>query len=339
LAIGVLVIIMCGCRAEPPPTVAAIAAGGEARLQRLEFIAPHMGTAARIVLYAADPAQAQRAADAAFAEIARLDRMLSDYRTDSETSQVNAAAGKPEAVRVSREFIEVLHRAMLVSRLSDGAFDVSIGPVSQLWRAAKQQQRTPNDAEIHAAHALVNWREIEIDAAAQTVRLPRSGMRLDFGGIGKGYAVERGRRVLREHGVRSAVVSLSGDIAISAAPPGKRGWSVAIDDGLSHVVPTLELADCCVSTSGDAEQFLLLEGERRSHIIEPRSGLGLSHRIAATVIAPSGAEADAFATAVSVLGRERGMALIKGIQHASVRIVAHDEAGQARIGQSDGFAH
>jgi len=280
-----------------------------------------MGVQARIVAYAAERDGAKAAIDAAFAEMTRLDQILSDYRADSETAKVNAAAGG-EPLRVSAEFILVLQRALEVSRRSDGAFDVTIGPVTQVWREARKRGGIPAPQAIDAAHALVNWHDVQVNPAAQTVRLTRAGMRLDFGGIGKGFAADRALATLREHGITRALVGLAGDLALGDAPPGSRGWNVAIFDGITEYPPTLGLANCGVSTSGDAEQSLDIDGAKRSHIINPRAGLGLTDRIAVTVIAPDATASDALSTAVSVLGAEQGMKMIEGIDGVAARIVS-----------------
>lgn len=278
-------------------------------------------------MFAEDSTQAKVAGDAALAEMSRIDRLLSDYRDDSETAAVSRAAGGP-AVKVSPDFLDVLTTSLAVSRDTDAAFDVTIGPVTQLWRQAKREQRTPTQSEIDGAHALVNWREVEVDTARCEVRLTKPGMRLDFGGIGKGFAADRAMRVLREHGVPIALVALAGDIRVGDAPPGRAGWSIALDDEIPGESPadrpTLQLAGCGVSTSGDAEQFIILDGERHSHIINPREGLGLRERGAVSIIASNATMADALATAASVMPREHAIALIESTDGAAARFVWMD---------------
>jgi thiamine biosynthesis lipoprotein len=299
---------------------------GASDLQRLEFIGSAMGMQARIVLYADDLLAAKTAADAALAEIARLDAILSDWRDDSHVGKVNLEAGGMP-VQVDQAFIDVLDRAREISRASDGAFDVTIGPVTQLWREARQSGHQPSQQDIDRAHALVNWQAIEIDSEFRTVRLPLAGMRLDFGGIGKGYAADRALEIVREAGHPMCLVAIAGDIAIGDAPPRANGWRIAAADGMSAdsaSLPVLELRNCGISTSGDAEQSLAIDGALASHIIDPRNGLGLENRIAVSVIARDAATADALATAVSVLGPQRGMTLIDQIEGASARIATLD---------------
>ncbi len=347
---GMMLIMMAvnGCGPRRNDAVAGIEPSVP-NLQRLEFIAPRMGMQARIVLYADDAARGKAAADAAMTEIDRLDHLLSDYRDDSETAVVNSAAGAADPVGVSEAFIDVLQRSLEISRLSDGAFDVTVGPLTQLWRKARDSGRAPSQPEIDAAHALVNWRDVEITAVARTVRLKRFGMRLDFGGIGKGFAADCAMSVLQAHGVTRALVALAGDVRLGDPPPGARGWSIAINDGITSDAPTLELSDCGISTSGDVEQSLQIEGQRRSHIIDPRGGLGLPGRSAVTIIAPEATAADALATAVNVMGPEAGLAMIDGIERAAARFVIGASAGariqstarwpaKERVGSSDVMA-
>lgn len=304
--------------------------------QRFEFIAPHMGMQARIVLHANDPDRAKAAADPAFAEIGRLDRMLSDWREDSEVARLNAAAGR-EPVAVSDEFIDVLQRSMEVSRMSDGAFDVTIGPVMQLWREAIRSQQQPSTDEIERAHELVNWRDVEVDRPARTVRLKRAGMRLDLGGIGKGFAADRALDILRQHDCPSAMIAIAGDIRLGDPPPATAGWTIAIDDGLTpqHTL-ALALANCGISTSGDREQSLIIDGVHHSHIIHPQHGVGLADRIAVTVIAPDATASDAIGTAVSVMGAERGLAMIENLDGVAARVVEMND-GVPRAQQNSRF--
>jgi FAD:protein FMN transferase len=219
-----------------------------------------MGVETRIVLYAPDEAAAVRAAARAFDRIARLDSILSDYRADSELSGLVARAGGP-AVPVSPELFHVLARAQRFACLADGAFDVTAGPLVRLWRAARRSGVLPTAAEREAAAARVGWRHLELDPVARTVRLRLQGMQLDLGGIGKGYAAGEALATLRAAGIDRAMVAMGGDIAASGPPPGERGWRIRI----AHMPPdgdTLLLAHAAVSSSGDTEQYVEIDGVR-----------------------------------------------------------------------------
>ncbi len=270
--------------------------------QRFEYSEMAMGVRARIVIYAPDEHHAQGAARAAFDRIAFLEQVMSDYRPDSEINRLSA-----EPVRVSPELYYILRKSQDLSRRSDGAFDVTVGPLIKLWRTARKTGVLPTSNEIEAARKLVGWRKVIIDPRRHTVAL-HSKMQLDLGGIAKGYACDEAIRVLKEHGITNALVEMGGDIVVSGPPPGKSGWEVSLVGGDSS--RRTPLSNVAISSSGDTEQFVVIGGKRYSHIVDPRTGLGLTDRIAVTVIAPTGVLSDGLSTALSVLGPEKGRALL-----------------------------
>ncbi len=283
------------------------AAAGAA--QRFEAVEPHMGTLVRIQLYAETEAQAATAFRAAFARIARLDAVLSDFQPESELNRLcRAPAGRPAAV--SADLFAVLEDAQQFAAQSGGAFDVTLGPVTHLWREARRLHRVPDAAEVRAALARCGYRKLHLDAARRTATLDQPGMQLDVGGIGKGYAAGEALAAIGQLGIRSALVALSGDLAIGDPPPGARGWRIgAGDSGRVRV-----LANTGVSTSGDSRQHLDAGGIRYSHIIDPATGMGLAGAPMVTVIARRAVDADALATAICVLGELRGRELAKAHQ-------------------------
>jgi FAD:protein FMN transferase len=303
-----------------PPAVLAIVAGVAATClphgleavepvaERYAFEAHHMGTTARVVVCAADRGEAEAGAGAALSRIGELDARLSDYRADSEISLLAERAGGP-AVTVSPDLFTVLSRAQDVARRSDGAFDVTVGPLSRLWRRARRTAELPTPDELQAARALVGYGGLTLDQPASRVRLAHAGMRLDLGGIAKGYAADEALRVLRRRGLACALVVLGGEVAAGAAPPGQEGWTVALRTPGEDQAP-LSLHDAAASTSGDAEQWVEIDGRRYSHIFDPRTGQALTGRHSVTVVAREGVLADALATALSVLGPEKGLALV-----------------------------
>lgn len=252
-----------------------------------------MGVEARIVLHAPTAEIALEAARRAYAEIERLDDALSDWDPESELSRLSDRAGRGPVV-VSRDLYDVLDRALEISAATDGAFDVTVGPFVALWRTARRTRELPTEDELAAARALVGWRLVELDASARTVALARPGMRLDLGGIAKGYATQRAIAVLAEAGVPSALVQMGGDIACGAPPPGRDGWEI---DVAGRRVP---VRDASVATSGDAEQHVEIGGVRYSHVVDPRTGLGAVGTRSITVTCADGAYADALATAASL---------------------------------------
>jgi thiamine biosynthesis lipoprotein len=207
--------------------VVSLAPGAEPALQRFTFTEPHMGTRFRLVLYAPDESTGNRAAQAAFRRVAELDGIMSDYRATSEIMQLCKKAGG-DPVPVSSELFAVLDRAQEVAQRTDGAFDVTIGPVVRLWRLARRTQRLPPADELAAARALVGWQLVKLDPKKRTVQLTRPGMLLDLGGIGKGYAADEVLAVLRKHNITRALIAAGGDVGVGDPPPGEPGWRVGI---------------------------------------------------------------------------------------------------------------
>ncbi len=267
-----------------------------------------MGVVGRIVLYAAAEDRAVAAAKAAFDRIAALDAVMSDYRPDSELMRLCARAGQG-AVTVSPELFEVLAQAQRLAELSDGAFDVTVGPYVRLWREARRARALPPPDRLAEARSRVGWRLLRLDPASRRVELLRAGMQLDLGGIAKGFAADEALAVLSGQGVARALVELGGDIAVSGPPPGARGWAVGLGQAVAGV-ETIELSHQAISTSGDAEQFVEIGGERYSHVVDPATGLGLRSRVAATVTAREAIVTDGLSTLLGVLGPERGQAFL-----------------------------
>jgi thiamine biosynthesis lipoprotein len=297
-----------------------------------------MGTLFTITLYAPDAASAKSAGDAAFAKIAALDRMMTDYDPESELMQLcQKPVGQP--VRVSDELFDVLRKAQRVAGLSDGAFDVTVGPVVRLWRRARRMEALPAPDQLARARESVGWKKLKLEAATKMVTLTVPRMQLDLGGIGKGFAADQALEVLKEHGVRRALVAASGDIAAGDAPPGKRGWRVGVgnleakEPGLATV---LLLQNAAVSTSGDREQFVEIGGKRYSHIVDPRTGMGVTERLQVSVIAKRGVDADSFDTAISVLGVERGLALLES-QPGLAALILRKKGDQTEVIESRRF--
>lgn len=287
-----------------------------------------MGVQVRIVVYAPDESTAVRACEAAFRRFAELEEVLSDYRSTSELMRLCARAGGPP-VPVSAELYFVLERALEMSRRSEGAFDVTVGPCVALWRKARRTGQFPAAEELKQARALVGWEKVRLDPSRRAVQLLVPGMRLDMGGIAKGYAGDCAQEALRQHGITRALVEAGGDIVVSGPPPGQKGWRIEIANAGSGSTPrTITLANAAISSSGDTEQFVEFHGRRYSHIVDPRTGLGLTDRIAVTVLAPDGITADSLSTAVSVLGAAKGRALVKAFPGASVYIRQADQAGR-----------
>ncbi len=307
-------------------------------LRDFEAIEPHMGTLFRIKLYAASEAQAQQAFQAAFARVGQLDDILSDYKPDSELDELaDKAVGHPALV--SDDLFRVLAASQKLADETGGAFDITIGPLTHLWREARRNGHPPDAASVSAAKARCGYRKMHLDPAAHTVEFDEAGMQLDVGAIAKGDAADQALAVLSQHGIKSALVAASGDLAFSDAPPGAQGWTIGIDSldtAESPFTRVLLLANGAVSTSGASEQHLDSSGVRYSHIIDPATGIGLTRQITVTVVARRGIDSDGFSTAVSVLGGKRGLAFIERQPGASAMIVT-EENGKRTTEESAGF--
>jgi thiamine biosynthesis lipoprotein len=311
-------------------TAAAFAAmsvcAAEPTTNRYEFTEPQMGVPVTIVVYAADEAAANQAVRAAFRRISDLNAVLSDYEDGSELNRLSRSSPHPRPVMVSDDLFTVLWRAHLLSEQTDGAFDVSVGPLVQLWRRARRQHALPTKERLERALTAVDYRAIQLDAEHKTVRLTKPKMRLDLGGIGMGYAVDAAIEMLKKHGIQAAMVDGSGDIGTLGTPPGATGWRIGIAPDGGRGIPTryVMLANRALALSGDAYQYVEIDGVRYSHIVNPHTGLGLTEQSSVTVIADDCTTADSYATAASVLGTDEGLKLITQTPHAealSIRLV------------------
>jgi len=276
-------------------------------LLRLEKSADAMGSTYSIALYGDDRIRMEAAADAAFDEVRRLDDLLSNYKAASEWSLVNNnAAAKP--VRVSTELFRLLAACQDYSRESEGAFDITVGPLMKVWGFYKGSGHLPHKPEVEAALTRVGYRHMQLDAAAQTVRFDRPGVELDPGGIGKGYAVDRMVEVLKKMGVASALVAASGSsiYAIGAPPDEPKGWAIRIKDPWDTRKTAAEvwLKDMSMSTSGSYEKFFRAEGRIYAHIMDPRTGYPAQGSSSVSVIAPRTIDSEAWAKPYFVNGRQ-----------------------------------
>ncbi len=305
-------------------------------LERFTFKEPHMGTEFTLVLYTGNPDLATRASRLAFDRIHAIDVALTDYDPTSELMRLVDKAGGPP-VAVSHDLFVVLRQAKEFYNRSGGAFDPSIAPVGRLWRRARREKKLPDPGLLAKARKLVGGDAIQLDSVRQTVELTRPGMKLDLGGIAKGYASGEAIAVLRQVGVTSALVAGSGDIMVSEPPPGKPGWTIGIaplaaepqtDGTLGR---TILLKNAAVSTSGDAEQFVEIDGVRYSHVIDPATGLGLTDRRSVTVVAPIGMLADGLDTTACVLGQERGFALVESYPGAAALFIRITPGGPVAV--------
>ena len=277
-------------------------------LKRFEFRKVLMGVVARIVVYAPDREIAAWACSRAFQRIADLEDLMSDYRPHSELMRL-CTEGHLAPFRVSDDLFFVLQRALELSQRTNGAFDITVGPFVALWRRARQTKQLPSEEELHRARQLVGWEKIHLDPESRTVKLAVPNMKLDLGGIAKGYAADCALKVLKRFGLSRALIELGGDIVLGDPPPNRKGWRIGILDEKGKPEKFLELTNCAVSTSGSTEQFVEIGNRRYAHIVDPRTGLGLTKLVLVTVIAKDGITADSLATALCVLGEKEGRKL------------------------------
>jgi thiamine biosynthesis lipoprotein len=313
-------------------------AAQQERLQRFEQTQPHMGTQFAISLYAPDEETARRALEAGFARIGELDARMSDYDATSELSRLSKLSPTQAPATVSEDLWNVLSASQELSRRSGGAFDVTVGPLTQLWRRSRRQKELPAPDRLQAALQAVGHQHLRLHEKDRAVELLRPNMRLDLGGIAKGYAADEALEAIAQLGLQQALVNGGGGLSLSRAPPGEKGWKVGVAPLEPEAEPSrvLVLADCGVATSGDAWQYVEIGGVRYSHIVDPQTGLGMTTRSSVTVVAPTGALADGLATAAVVLGPEKGRKLIEDTPGAAALFVWMED-GQVKTKESSRF--
>jgi len=284
-----------------------------------------MGTFANIVVVDDDGARARQAIEAAFEKIHDIDARMSDYDPNSLLSKVNRRAFE-ESVQVDGEVFEVLAAAVEFSNLSDGAFDITVGPIVQLWRNARQEGTAPDPAALEQARACVGYQNLGLNPKSLTVRFAKEGMALDLGGIAKGYAIDRAVDILKELSIQGAMVNIGGDLRCFGTPPdGVDHWLIGLQDPQQdeNILLALKLDDRAVATSGDYRRFVVIDGERYSHIVNPATAGSAQTLSSVSIIAHSAMQADALATAVSVLGDQKGMQLIESIPETEAVLIPH----------------
>ena len=267
-----------------------------------------MGTRIYVQLWAEDATKRNEANDAVMDEMRRIDELMSHYKPESELSQINERANR-EPVQVDQELFELIKLSTYYSQITEGAFDITYASVGYLYDYPKHVH--PTEAQIKSALPGVNWRNMLLDEAQHTVRFEHPGMRIDLGGIGKGYAVDRGVAILKARGIDHAVVTAGGDTRIIGDHMG-RPWLVAIrhPDNPQKVVTRIPLSDAAMSTSGDYERYFDEDGVRYHHIIDPHTGHSASKVRSATIIAPTATQTDGMSKTAFVLGPEKALEII-----------------------------
>lgn len=264
--------------------------------------------------------------DAAIAEIQRIERLLTTFNEDSQTNLINRHAGiRP--VKVDREIYQLIERSLRISRLTDGYFDISYGSIDKaLWNFDRSMPCLPDAETIERNLSLVNYNNIVLEDEASTVFLTKQGMRIGFGGIGKGYAAEMGKRILQQRGVDSGVVNASGDLTVWGNQANGKPWTIGIANPEQAGFPFsyMNITDTAIATSGNYEKFVLIDGKKYSHTINPKTGMPISGIKSVTIICPNAEIADALATPISIMGVQNGIELINQIQHVECIIIDDD---------------
>lgn len=294
-------------------------AGAEEK--RFSFERPLMGTKFAITCYAEDQGAAAEAANAAFAAGSEINAVASDYLAESELMKLTGRTG--ETIKVSPLLGELLEGAFTKARETEGAFDPTLGPLTKLWRQTRDTKTLPDAETLAKAKAACGWRNVDWNGAALTICFKVPGMQLDLGGIAKGFAADKMFGVMKSRGFPRVLIAAGGDLRLGEPPPGKIAWRVGLqtfDEERPEEV--VELSNCAVSTAGDLHQAVEIAGKRYSHIIDPETGLGLTGRIAVSVIAPSGLVADGLDTGICVAGADKAEALGKkaGATRVIVRV-------------------
>ncbi len=312
-------VLVAACVAVPPASQSIVS-------KRTQM---HMGTLVTVTAVASDKSIGDQAMQAAFDEIKRLEQVLSTWRPDSELSRVNSEAGR-QPVQVSPETLELIVRSLDIAQLTGGGFNIALGPAVDAW-SVTERQHIPDDRELQTLAPLVDWTSIQINRAKHTIFLPRAGMRIDIGGIGKGYAADRAVEEMKRAGAIGGIVALSGDIKAFGILPERNGFPVGIrhprEEGALIVM--IDLNNEAISTAGDYERFFERDGVRYHHILDPQTLHPAGACQSVTVIAKEGTMADGLDTGIFVLGPEQGMALVERLPGVEAIII--DQEGKITV--------
>ncbi len=282
-----------------------------------------MGNSFEITIVADDETWASKKLDMAVTEIKRIERLLTTFDENSQTNQVNKQAGV-SAVKVDKEVFELILRSLKISTLTDGAFDITYGSIDKrLWNFDKSLTALPDEVTVRSMVKLINYRNVILNAHDHTVLLKEKGMRIGFGGIGKGYAAEMTKSLLKKEGVKSGIVNASGDLTTWGSQANGKPWTIGIANPNNAHLPFsyINITDMAVATSGNYEKYVTINGNKYSHTINPKTGLPVTGIKSVTIITPNAEIADAMATPVMIMGIKAGINLINQVQHLGCIII------------------
>lgn len=286
-----------------------------------------MGNRFEVSVVGTDESLSNQHIDAAVIEISRIEKLLTTFDPSSQTNQVNQQAGE-KPVKVDPEVFDLIHRSKIISQLTQGAFDITYGSVDKrLWNFDQQMQSLPDAATAARMVRLINYRNVILDEKKGTVFLKEKGMRIGFGGIGKGYAAEMARRLLIQRGVKSGVVNAAGDLTVWGQQPNGKPWTIGIadPDSARHPFSYLDISDMAVATSGNYEKFVVIDGKRYSHTIDPKTGLPVHGIKSVTIMSPNAEIADAMATPVMIMGIQVGLDLVNQVRGLACIIIDEND--------------
>lgn len=279
-----------------------------------------MGSPFKLVFYAPNDSIAKIASENAFKRVEELNEIMSDYRDGSEINRLSARSGSGEWVKVSKDLFDILAISQDISAKTDGAFDATLGPLVQMWRHATRKGIFPGSEEINEAKRRTGYKKMKLDPKSQSILLTQKGMRLDIGGLGKGYAAEEAIKELKKLGITAAMMDAGGKIVLTNPPPGSKGWNINVSNG-SDSLKSMQLSNVALATSGPTYRYMEYKGVRYSHIVDPKTGIGLLFHVRTTVISPDGTVADALATAFSVAGITKSKKFMKHFKDSKVWLV------------------
>ncbi len=288
-----------------------------------------MGTILEFKLYCGDRGFCNQAISNAYLEVKKLDDMLSNYKADSKLSEVNSLAGTGK-IPVPREFIDLTERSLFFSNLTGGAFDITVGKLIELWRQGQQKNALPDSETVKKTISdCVGFDKIKLYSKEEIIEINSQCVSIDFGGIGKGYAIDRAVAILKKKGIESGIINFGGEIFAIGAPPGSSGWSIGVHNPLKADEPLsfIEVKDMAVSTSGDYERYFEIRGKRYSHIIDTRTGIPVDAVPSVTVLSRSATDADALSTAISVMGKDKSQNVLEKYENLGLMIVTKQKDG------------
>lgn len=287
-----------------------------------------MGTDVKIMVDAIRSDSLNIAFNAAFMEGKRLNMVFSDWDAESEVSRFSRTSQSGQSFALSAELSEILSFSQRLAHKSNGAFDVTIGPLSRLWRMARHQKKVPDSDKVQAALKRTGYQKLQINESNTSGRLITPGMVLDLGGVAKGYIADQMLRVMKEKGFPRCLIDAGGDLTIGDPPRACKGWKVSVGGISNTIIPSLELSNCAVATSGDMEQFLEFGGKRFSHLIDPRTGFGVEGKRQVTVIAENGMTADAYASTCLILGASKAGSLLSELSYFRIFYLTENDLSE-----------